>query len=155
MAKYDIMENSARLYGGRAAQNKKNGGYSPHHSNKAYQVQNKQTHIQHHQVDSPTLPTESRSNSRANEEQEGGIVAEYPDHCAYYINDCSQVRNIELVRTGQFKKLFHCFTSLAFLLYIDYIKISSICQWVKLIKFVIVGLKFLYVFNTNGYIYRL
>ena len=130
---------------------KKNGGYLPHHSNKTHQVQNKQAHIQHYQVDSPTLPTESRSNSRADEEQGGGIVAENTDHCADYINDCGQVRNIELVRAGQFKKLFHYFTSLAFLLYLYYIKIPSICQWVKCIKIVIVGLKFLVVFNTNGY----
>jgi hypothetical protein len=68
-----------------------------YHAEQAHGIKDKQRAIEDNKVDSATLEAERKTNSRANEEQNGGIKVHNTENGAQYIDKCSEVGRVEAV----------------------------------------------------------
>lgn len=68
-----------------------------YHAEQAHGIKDKQRAIEDNKVDSATLEAESKTNSRANEEQDCGIKAHNTENGAQYIDKRGEVGGVEAV----------------------------------------------------------
>jgi hypothetical protein len=68
-----------------------------YHAEQAHCIKDKQRAIENNKVDSATLEAERKTNSRANEEQDGGIKVHNTENGAQYIDKCGEVSRVEAV----------------------------------------------------------
>lgn len=68
-----------------------------YHAEQAHCIKDKQRAVEDNEVDSATLEAESKTNSRANEEQDGGIKVHNTENGAQYIDKGGEVGGIEAV----------------------------------------------------------
>ena len=68
-----------------------------YHAVEAHGIKDKQSAIEDNKVDSATLEAERKTNSRANEEQDGGIKVHNTENGAQYIDKCGEVGRVEAI----------------------------------------------------------
>lgn len=68
-----------------------------YHAEQAHGIKDKQRAIEDNKVDSATFEAESKTNSRANEEQDGGIKVHDTEDGAQYIDKRGEVGRVETV----------------------------------------------------------
>lgn len=68
-----------------------------YHPKQADCIEYKKRAVQNNKIDSSALETERETNSRANEEQGGGIKVHNTENCAGYIDKCGEVGRVEVI----------------------------------------------------------
>jgi hypothetical protein len=68
-----------------------------YHAEQAHGIKDKQRAVENNEIDSATFEAESKTNSRANEEQNGGIKVHNTENGAQYIDKCGEVGRVEAV----------------------------------------------------------
>ena len=68
-----------------------------YHAEQVHGIKDKQRAIKDNKVDSATLEAESKTNSRANEEQDGGIKVHNTENGAQHIDKRGEVGGIKAI----------------------------------------------------------
>ena len=89
--------NSARRGRHRADEKKRAKALLKYHPKQANRIEYKKRAVQNNKIDSSALETERETNSRANEEQDGGIKVHNTENCAGYIDKRGEVGRVKAI----------------------------------------------------------